>query len=77
MSRTRRTSEDVAVLAPDGEPVALRGMQTGGRDAIAAFTLEEAYQSVPALPALLSEADVIRIAKEERAERFARKLRAP
>jgi AbrB family looped-hinge helix DNA binding protein len=40
-----------------------------------AFTLETAYQSVPALPHPLSDKEMSRIAQEERAERFAKKLR--
>ena len=42
----------------------------------ARFTLESAYQSVPPLKQPLSDEEMSRIAKEERAERAMRKLAA-
>ena len=42
----------------------------------ARFTLETAYQSVPPLKQPLSDEEMSRIAKEERAERAMRKLAA-
>lgn len=73
----RRNGEDVAVLVPAALPVSPTSVQTSSADGMTTFTLESAYQSIPALPELLNDADMIRIAKEERAERVARKLRAP
>ena len=66
MAHKRRNSRNVALLVPAGEVPVPAARQTGGRKDIATFTLEDAYQSVPALPEPLSDAEVIRIAKEER-----------
>jgi len=41
------------------------------------FTLESAYQSVPPLAKKLTDKQMIRIVKEERAQRFVRKLQKP
>lgn len=42
-----------------------------------AFTLESAFQSVPALAQPLGDEEVSRIAKEDRVEEIARKLHQP
>lgn len=72
----RRANEDIAVISPITKPVPQRQRPSFSTADIPRYTLEQVFGSVPTPPHLQGKDidEMIREAKEERADRMMRKL---